>query len=449
MGLANHHDERRPARGKLLSSGGSQVGLVIDWSSKKIQAFDPATGEVKVFDNAASLPYAGRTAVLAISRRSVFVRAARVPNAAPEDVRTVVQIKLAELFPVPPSDLAFDFILLSDLNVDGRLALIVAMPVIELRKAHEQMAAAGIKISRTVPVALGTPLLAESLGYRDAAVVERLDELASVDIVTDGVLRYSRVVAPGAPIEVEVNRTYNAAGLPCSAVIAAGGTLVGEADHSTNATSLQALAQSSADKLKINLELPEVVAKRELRGRRNRQFFAFMLTVVAIGVAYTAWSNFSDAQAAVASAVSKANDNLKYQKKYETKTEGDHALQSQMLTTLNASFKPKQRIADIATVLSGLTPDGVWLTGLTIERGKEVTIRGTSKTNDQVSQYVRAVTGYSDAGGSHRFRNVVMAFATDSDIEKVPVVQFSLTAFPVGNFPITLQQKAGLMQVSN
>jgi len=422
-----------------LSKHSGSYDIVVEWSNREVTVFDKSSRRTEHYAAGETLPYSGKTALLAISRRSVFVRAARVPNAAPEDVRMVVQIKLTELFPVPPTDLAFDFFLLNDLNVEGRLALIVAMPVTELKKAFQTLASSGIKVGRTVPVALGSALLAESLGRHDAAIVERTGDLASVDLVVEGVLRYSRVVAPGTPLEVEVSRTYNAAGLPCSAIIAAGSAEVGDADTTTSNTALASLADVAGEKLRIDLTLPEVLAAREAAAKRWRQTFAALVFAVAVGIAGTTVMDYQDAVSKVAST---KRLNATKLKPYDADSANSKALLARnqdIATTLKTAFKPAQTIYDMTTLAANLAPAGVWLTGLSLERGKEMTIRGTATSNDAIVQYTDDLNNESQG----RFRNARLTFATNAAIEKIPVVQFNITLFPVGNLPIALQQKAG------
>ncbi|HLO97838.1 MAG TPA: PilN domain-containing protein, partial [Fimbriimonas sp.] len=97
---------------------------------------------------------------------------------------------------------------------------------------------------------------------------------------------------------------------------------------------------------------------------------------------------------------------------------------------LGYAFQPAQKASDVLKVVSGLVPSGVWLTGVTFERGKVLQIRGTGTNPVAVSNYVRALTKQS------RLRDVKLLFANSTDIEGTPAVQFSITAFPKGNVPI-------------
>jgi Tfp pilus assembly PilM family ATPase len=428
-----------------LSSATHSANIIVEWSAHRITVYDVPSQQIKSYAAAESLPYAGKTAILAISRKSIFVRSTRVPNAAPEEIRLVVQVKLAELFPIPARDLAYDFMLLSDVNAEGRLALIMAMPVLELRRAYEKMAASGIKIARTLPLAIAAPLVAESVGFHDAAVVEGNDEFASVDLVAGGILRYSRVVPPGAILDVEVSRTYNASGLAGEKVIAAGGIRFSGADSTTSFSALQALATAAADRYKVNIELPEVVAARELTGRRRRSAISFSFLAFAVAAAYYAYYSRADLQSRGDSQVAKAKKSLDAATKNLKVAEDNSNRQAAITQILDGAFHPAQLASDIVALAANSAPEGVWLNALSVERGKELALRGYAIQNDAVSTYVSNLNDYVDPeSGQPRFRNAKMLLAQNAEVEKNPVDQFSISAFPNGNLPLALQQKTGL-----
>jgi hypothetical protein len=356
----------------------------------------------------------------------------------------VVQIKLAELFPIPASDLAYDFLLLSDINAEGRLALIMAMPVTELRRAYEKLGSSGIKIARTLPIALAAPAVAESVGLSDAAVVEGNSEFASVDLVAGGILRYSRVVPPNALLDVEVSRTYAASGLPCEPTVAAGGLSFPEANKITQLSALKAIANGAVEKLRVNIELPEVVAAREIAGRRRRALVSGAFLLFSLVAAYIAYSSRSEAQALADAQVAKYKRQLVQDQKYQKDAETDANREAAITKILTGAFHPAQYISDIATIAANCSPTGIWLNGLTVERGKEATLRGSAITNDAVSTYVDNLNSYIDpSSGTPRFRDAKFLFANNGEVQKTPVDQFSISAFPIGNLPIALQQKTG------
>jgi len=105
---------------------------------------------------------------------------------------------------------------------------------------------------------------------------------------------------------------------------------------------------------------------------------------------------------------------------------------------LTTAFQPAQPLSDIAGVITDSLPSGAWLTGLTVERGKPVDIRGASKTSDDVGRFVDALSG------NPRFRDVKLVFANSAMIGKAPVIQFNVTATGVGNLPMPSDQKKTL-----
>ena len=80
MGLAGNHKQRHPVVGEFLSRNSSHCDIVVEWSNREVTVFDKSTRRTEHYPAGATLPYSGQTAILAISRRAIFVRAARVPN---------------------------------------------------------------------------------------------------------------------------------------------------------------------------------------------------------------------------------------------------------------------------------------------------------------------------------------------------------------------------------
>ena len=105
--------------------------------------------------------------------------------------------------------------------------------------------------------------------------------------------------------------------------------------------------------------------------------------------------------------------------------------------SLSLALEPKQRMADVVTLVSSLTPEGVWLTGLNVERGKDIQIRGTALNEVGAQNYL------SRLGAQDRLRDVKLVFANNGTIETTNVVQFSITAHAIGNLPLTEPKKTG------
>jgi Tfp pilus assembly protein PilN len=104
-------------------------------------------------------------------------------------------------------------------------------------------------------------------------------------------------------------------------------------------------------------------------------------------------------------------------------------------SALRTAFQPAQPLSDVATAIGDAMPPSVWLTGLSIDRGKPVQIRGTAALAGEVARLV------DDLGNTPRFRDVKLVFANSARIDEKPVVQFSITAMPVGNLPMHAPSK--------
>ena len=76
--------------------------IVLEWSQQGVVSYNPRTNQTQTFSTLeeASRNNSGSTALIAVSRRNLFLRTLRVPDAALDDVRIVVQMRMAEVFPV-------------------------------------------------------------------------------------------------------------------------------------------------------------------------------------------------------------------------------------------------------------------------------------------------------------------------------------------------------------
>ncbi|HWA83954.1 MAG TPA: hypothetical protein VG820_10990, partial [Fimbriimonadaceae bacterium] len=101
---------------------------VVEWSTSKVCWVDEGhrlSYTDSLIDAAAALPT--KDVLVALSRRSTFIRTLRVPNASKSDVRRILQVQIGQLFPVPANELSFDFHLTQDVNSEGRLAIVAAI----------------------------------------------------------------------------------------------------------------------------------------------------------------------------------------------------------------------------------------------------------------------------------------------------------------------------------
>lgn len=403
--------------------------LVIEWSSRGYTAYDGRTGTTRNSLDGLS----GREAVLALGRRSVFVRTTRLPNVSYAENRQILLIRADELFPLSLKELAFDFTLTEDTADGGHLALVVAASATDIRSAMAQLATAGIKVRRVVPASLGSALLAAKAGMREAAVVQPADEGIAIDIISSGVACYSRIVPVGPNLEADVCRTFTIAGIPCAPTIAAGPNAWVGADRQVSTSSLAAIAEHPGGTL--NLRLPETVAAEESRQKSQKMRTALLMAAAAGALALYVYSDYDDAAAKVRAEDAKYGRQLRKLQSIQKVAEADAVKLTDFENELRRGYAPAQAFGDIFTTASDKLPDGVWLTGISLERGKELQLRGIAKTSGAVANYVRLLAAQP------RLRNVRLVFANNSNIDKIPVTQFSVSAFPVGNLPILMQSK--------
>lgn len=343
----------------------------------------------------------------------------------------ILMMKVGEIFPLPAIDLAWDFALTDDVNDEGRLAVVAAVPCSELRRALEAATEANVKIRAAVPLAVGSAIIAQEMGLSEAAVVERADDGPAVDVVSNGSLRTSRAAPASAPMALEIARALGLAGLEDAPVVAAGGADVPNATRQTDRTALMALADASIDRLKLRLELPEAVAARAAASARRQirvATVALAASALAFGVVaydyYAARQEKEDAQR-------QSNARVQKLRNEEKKVKSEVAAQIAQKEALELAFAPPQKISEIVAVTTAAVPQGAWLKGLTIERGKPITLRGSATKESLVAEVTRRLAENKDG----RFREVSITNASNTLVNKVPVTEFVLTAFPTGNLP--------------
>ena len=414
-----------------MSRESGPVGLAIEWSPRGVVAYDHTARQTRIGEDLASLAVGGRSAVLALSRRGVFVRTARVPNASRNEVRLILMMRVGELFPLPAIDLAWDFALTDDINDEGRLTILAAVPCADLRRAFEAMASAGVKVRAAVPLAIGSTILAKEAGLAEAAVVERADDGPAVDIVSSGSLRASRATPPSVPLDMEVTRALGLAGLDSAPILAAGGADIAGASQRTERTALMALADAPFERLDLRLELPEAVAARGAEASRKGMRTAILTLAASALVAMYAFTLYSDAANARKESVTRQNSRFQTVKNAVKKATASSNAQVAMKEDLNLAFAPAQNISDILTVATVSAPKGIWLNNVTMERGKAITLRGTALNAPLVAAYVKRL----DTDPQGRFRDVHLTNANNSILNQVPVTVFVIQAFPVGNLP--------------
>lgn len=412
--------------------------LVVEWSPNHVAWVDAhgALLEAPSLVRAAERVDA-REVAIAFSRRSTFIRAYRVPPASKAEIRRILEMQLGQLFPAPAAELAFDFHLTDDTNAEGRMAIIAAVRVSDLAEMFADAKAAGFRVTQVVPVALGSALLAKSMSLTDCAVAHRVAEGLAIDLVAGGELRYSRVAplpTSAIAMEAEVGRTFAAAAMSCAPTVAAGGLALPDAEISTDSNALAALLGAPLD---LDLQTPEQRAAKTRHTETRRLRWSLLLFGAALIIATAYYLDWSDAQA-----VAHHGDAVWNRKLSQARANRDRATdrlnqQTAIKQILDAAFHPAQRPSDVLTIAANTAPAGLWITGFSLERGKPLTIRGTTVRSEAVYEYQDSLVN------NPRFRDVKLVFANNAQIDNTPVVQFSIQAFPVGNLPLAEATKKG------
>jgi Tfp pilus assembly protein PilN len=407
--------------------------IVVEWSPTAVSAYDPIAKRRLTAGSLAELApnLSSNEAVFAVSRRSCFVRTVRIPDVSKEDAMQALGLTIAQHVPVDGEDASFDISLTQDVGPQGRTAVLTAMSSQALRSLYSQAQAAGIKVLNVMPAALGSGLIAHDKGIQACAVVSDSVEGLAMDIVAGGDVRYTRVAAPGLSatgLEAELNRTFAAAQLPCAPTLAAGLALKDVA-YSTNESPLEALAKNWG-RIGISIQLPEVVRAKIKSAKANRARLAALLCVSAVLLGTLVYLDRSDQEAMLQSKQAESSNAMRKMRNSASAVTADLQKKEKLQTTLNQAFQPAQRLSEIVTAVNNAVPERVWLTGISVERGNEVLIRGTALTSEDVASY------QANLSKSDRFRSVKLLFANNGRIEQTPVVQFSISAFPLGNVPM-------------
>lgn len=408
--------------------------LAIEWSPSWVRAVDTVTGRTAEGTNLAelgSLTNGHKQALVGVARNAVFLKTTRLPKAAPEDLRRIIFVQLSQLFPLPAQDLSFDFIQTSDITPDGCLTVVAAMRADDLRQLRFELRQAGITPSRVLPVALSAPALAASAGAETALVVESLPNGLALDVVQDGVLRLSRIAPRGADLIAEGRRTLAAARIDDAPYVA-----VGEVDIPGALPAFGSSISHIGEAPAFNFELAEDRERAQKKSVADHMTRAMLFLAAALVLlAYVALNHHD---ALVQADQDQAGFNRQMVKlRAEEQAQTDEA--SEVIAAQNEvdkAFHPAQPISDISELIADSLPPGAWLTGLNIERGKPLEIRGTAKTAGDVATLV------SKLGATPRLRAVRLLFANSGTIGQAPVVQFDISAFAVGNLPMPTPPKS-------
>ncbi len=403
---------------------------VVEWSPSGVRAYLPATGKIIEGPSLSAIrAQLGNEVVVAMSRRTSFLRTTRLPDAPKNDVAKILALQIGQLFPISGPEASVDFYLTDDRSSEGRLAVVAAVKSETLRALLHDLAENGLSVRAVVPASLGSSYLAKQTGRHDCAIVESVPEGLAIDIITEGELRTSRVVPmpSAADVDSEVMRAFAVAKVPCSEVVTAGRFTYPEANAMVESSGLAALASAH---LPLSLEPADIVAKRAAEKISRARRVAIILWAASIMLAAVVWDTRTrDLEVVEKDEAKWARTRNALQKERDLASAKFTSL-SKVDTAISLGFNPKQRFGDVAVLLNNLAPQGLWLTGVTLERGKLVTLRGTALTGESVTKFLERMSTQD------RFRDVKLGFANNGTIEKTNVVQFSISLHLVGNFPL-------------
>jgi hypothetical protein len=404
--------------------------LHIEWTPGSVRALNIATGRAASGESLVDLrPVLNghQQAIVGIGRSVVFLKTVRLPKAAPDDLRRIIDVQLGQIFALPASQLVFDFIQTNDISNDGCLTLVAAMRSDDLRLLQAQLQQAGLTATRILPMSLAAPPIA---GTQDAIVIDSGRGELSLDLVQGGVVRLSRVTPPDADIPMEVRRTLAAAKVDDLPIVTAGDVAVPGSRPATGSP-LGRLHEAPPFHFELHEErLRE--GRQRIEARTRSAVLLFALSVVLLAAVAV------ERGRAIAAANQNAASWARTRKRAMDRQDAAAADAARIVliqNNLKTAFEPAQPLSDIAAVIAGSLPANAWLTEESLERGKVADIRGTALTADDVAKFVTAL------GKSPRFRAINLVFANSAAIGKTQVVQFDVSAVCVGNLPMPAAPK--------
>lgn len=414
------------------------AGPVLEWSPTGVAFHDPATGKTVTGESIqalGSLVQGRKHLLVALSRRTAFLKAVRLPALSKPELRQALRFSISQHVPLEPAETAYDTVATSDTDAEGRLTVIGAVRTAHLRNVHLELAAVGASARAVCPAAFGAAALGAESGHPDCEVVQRTPEGVAIDVVRAGATVCTRLIpdSDGLDLHAEIHRTCAMVGGTPVYTIASGGFGFAGAGREVPTDTLAALSHRAVPG--FNLELPEVLEKRAKREVQSRSRFALLLCMAALCLAVMVYLDHEDAKEERNRQQALISRDVKdVQGARRAATTRLAALEKRQ-TILDQAFDPAQPIGDVMSLVSSLTPPGLWLTGANFERGKPFILRGTAMTNAAVESFLAALAVES------RFRDVKLLFANNGKIEETPVVQFSITMHIVGNLPVVERAK--------
>lgn len=414
---------------------------ILEWSPQGCRLIDPATRSVIGGQSAEEALEKGgkpRQVVLALARRQSFERTVRLPDVPKAEALSILRFQLDDLFPVETQDLAYDLEFTDQTDSEGRLAVVYATKAETIRQARRDVEMAGAKVVRAIPASLGAAALAHQAHLDTAIVIDRSPEGVTFDVVQHGQTVLSRTTTDelgATQLNAEVARTLASAELVTATVLSNEEWPLSPPPTIVGTSSTVALLDADTT---VDFQLPEdklAADNKVVLGRRN---LAALLFAAAFCMGALFYMDRDDANQRIEKEKKKwAFDTNSITKRNEELSSKLTALEAKANLVENGS-SPKQYASDLVAEVSNAVTDGVWLNGISYERGRPLIIRGIAKNQAQVAAYVDVLSSQD------RLRDVTLTFANASKIEDTDVVQFSVSAHVIGNYPLDDPSKSSV-----
>lgn len=179
--------------------------------------------------------------------------------------------------------------------------------------------------------------------------------------------------------------------------------------------------------LTADLLAEEVRRARQVRQRRRNAWMgAAVALVVLIGgcaAAHQRWRDHLDLQRARAAAVREVTTERSRAKKLDAK----YQELSAQADSLRRALRPNPPWVDVMDALAMAAPQGVWVTGIELERGRPLVIRGTALEATGAAQFTNALME------SPLLEQVQLNFANGAQVGGRRVTHFGISAVVRGN----------------
>ena len=398
--------------------------LVVEWSPTAIRVFDPLTGLSTIGTSVAECVgenAKGRDAVVAISRRSAYVRSMYVPNASRAEIEDILRMQLEGMLPFAPNEYALAFRLGPFHEGRGRLAAVGAMKTEHLGRIAEEARASGLRVRAIVPAAGASWLAARAHAKTDVAVVEEQGNALNIDVVKDGELRYSRSVPlpdSSEDAEDEIVRTFAVADVEPLPLL-----------PTEDRPSIARLADPVAVTRLFGFESPVKRQAKTVQTERWKKWRAVAAMAIAIGLVGYAYSvrlrqtpKTSPEEARLAAA-------LRDVRRDGTKVNDRIARAQRAGRVLDAAFSPAQTMSDVVNALANATTEGAWFTSLTMGRGAPVAVSGLALKDGDVATFMNGISQ------DPRFQGMKVVSMAKTAMADTPLTEFYVVGNAVGMMP--------------